>query len=75
MSKALVQLIQSQFPQAVLETHSQYGDDTAVLDAKAWKAVARYLRGELSLARESVRKIETQALSRLQEELGVSIAA
>jgi RNA polymerase sigma factor (sigma-70 family) len=42
------------------------GRQTLTLDA---------LGRELSLSRESVRKIENQALSRLQEELGVSIAA
>ena len=44
MSKALVSAIKTQFPQSVLETHSQYGDDTVVVDSKAWKAVARFLR-------------------------------
>ncbi len=42
------------------------GRQTLTLDA---------LGRELSLSRESVRKIENQALSRLQEELGVTIAA
>jgi RNA polymerase sigma factor (sigma-70 family) len=42
------------------------GRQTLTLDA---------LGRELSLSRESVRKIENQALSRLQEELGVSFAA
>jgi NADH-quinone oxidoreductase subunit C len=44
MSKALLSAIRSQFPQSVLETHSQYGDETVVVDSKAWKAVARFLR-------------------------------
>jgi RNA polymerase sigma factor (sigma-70 family) len=58
------------------------------LDERAWYVLQRRygldgrqtltldaLGRELSLSRESVRKIENQALSRLQEELGVSIAA
>src|SRR5687768_1771446 len=44
MSKAIVSAIKTEFRQAVLATHSQYGDDAVVLHAKAWKAVARFLR-------------------------------
>lgn len=44
MSKALVTLVKSQFPEAVLETHAQFGDETLVLAPEAWKNVARYLR-------------------------------
>lgn len=44
MAKALIQLLQQQFPNAVLESHSQYGDETVVVDAAAWKEVARFLR-------------------------------
>lgn len=43
MSQALVELVQKQFPNAVLETHAQHGDDTVVLDASSWKAVHRFL--------------------------------
>jgi NADH-quinone oxidoreductase subunit C len=44
MSKALVTLVKTQFPNAVLETHAQYGDETLVLAPEAWKPVARFLR-------------------------------
>ncbi|HEY3235676.1 MAG TPA: NADH-quinone oxidoreductase subunit C [Polyangiaceae bacterium] len=44
MSKRLVELIQSRFPRAVLAAHSQFGDDTAVIDPANWKEVARFLR-------------------------------
>jgi NADH-quinone oxidoreductase subunit C len=44
MSKALVQLVESRFPDAVEETHAQYGDDTIVLAPARWKEVCRFLR-------------------------------
>ena len=44
MSKALIDLIKTNFGAAVLETHSLYGDDTVVVEAHAWLAVARFLR-------------------------------
>ena len=44
MSKALVELIKKHFGAAVLETHSLYGDETVVVEAAAWKEVARFLR-------------------------------
>src|SRR5262245_57921819 len=44
MAKALLDLLKARFPSAVLETHSQFGDETAVIDAAHWKAVARFLR-------------------------------
>jgi|RhiMethySRZTD1v2_1073278.scaffolds.fasta_scaffold965123_2 NADH-quinone oxidoreductase subunit C len=44
MSKALATLVKTQFPEAVLETHAQFGDDTLVLAPDAWKKVARFLR-------------------------------
>lgn len=43
MSQALVELVQTKFPHAVLETHAQHGDETVVLDAGSWKAVHRFL--------------------------------
>jgi len=44
MSKALIELIKKNFGAAVLETHSLYGDDTVVVEAAAWREVARFLR-------------------------------
>ncbi|HEX3774372.1 MAG TPA: NADH-quinone oxidoreductase subunit C [Polyangiaceae bacterium] len=44
MSKALVELIKKNFAAAVLETHSLYGDETVVVEATAWKEVARFLK-------------------------------
>lgn len=44
MSKALVELVRKNFPDAVLESHSQLGDDTLVLEPSSWKAVCAFLR-------------------------------
>ena len=44
MSKLLVDLLNKNFPTAILETHSLYGDETVVVEASAWKEVARFLR-------------------------------
>jgi len=43
MSKALIELVKKNFPEAVLETHSQLGDDTIVLAPGRWKEVCRFL--------------------------------
>jgi NADH-quinone oxidoreductase subunit C len=50
MSVALIELVKKNFPDAVLETHSQLGDDTVVLKPGSWKAVARFLRDDLRSA-------------------------
>jgi NADH-quinone oxidoreductase subunit C len=44
MANALVALLKQSFPGAVLETHSQYGDDTVVLDPGQWHDVAAFLK-------------------------------
>ncbi len=53
MSKALIELIQQEFPNAVIETHSQHGDDTVLLEAAHWKRVHQFLfsdpRSQLSM--------------------------
>jgi NADH-quinone oxidoreductase subunit C len=46
VSKKLLELLSGRFGADVLETHSQFGDDTAVVTPRAWKAVARYLRDD-----------------------------
>jgi NADH-quinone oxidoreductase subunit C len=46
MAKALVELIQKQFPADVLETLSLQGDETVVVYAPRWKDVARFLRDD-----------------------------
>jgi NADH-quinone oxidoreductase subunit C len=44
MAKALVELLKKQFPTAIVQTHSQCGDETVVVEPRAWKEVARFLR-------------------------------
>ncbi len=44
MSKALIELVKNNFPDAVLESHSQLGDDTLVLAPGRWKEVASFLK-------------------------------
>jgi NADH-quinone oxidoreductase subunit C len=44
MAQALVELLQQQFPDAVLDTSSQCGDETVTLDPARWREVARFLR-------------------------------
>jgi NADH-quinone oxidoreductase subunit C len=46
MAKALVELLQKQFPADVLETQSLQGDETLVVYAPRWKDVARFLRDD-----------------------------
>jgi NADH-quinone oxidoreductase subunit C len=44
MSQALIELVKQSFPDAVLESHSQLGDDTLVLTPGRWKEVCRFLK-------------------------------
>lgn len=46
MAKALVDLLRSRFGDAVLETHAQHGDETVVVEPRAWHDVAAFLRDD-----------------------------
>jgi NADH-quinone oxidoreductase subunit C len=46
MSKKLLDLLKAKFGDAILETHSQFGDDTAVVAPAAWREVALFLRDD-----------------------------
>jgi NADH-quinone oxidoreductase subunit C len=46
MSEKVLEVIKQKFGEAILSTHSQFGDDTAVIDPKSWKAVCRFLRDD-----------------------------
>jgi NADH-quinone oxidoreductase subunit C len=46
MSKKLLGLLAEKFGSAVLETHSEHGDDTAVVEASQWLAIAQFLRDD-----------------------------
>jgi len=44
MAHTLVALLRQQFPDAVLESHAQCGDETVVIDSPRWREVAAFLR-------------------------------
>lgn len=50
MSKKVLDLLQEKFGAAILETHAQFGDDTAVIEPASWRAVAFFLRDDNRLA-------------------------
>lgn len=49
MSERALQVLKEKFGDAVLETHSLLGDDTAVVDAKRWKEICRFLKEDPQL--------------------------
>ena len=49
MSKAVLQKLKAKFGDAILETHSDLGDDTALVTAQSWKSICQYLRDESTL--------------------------
>ena len=49
MSQLALDNLKERFGAAVLETHSQFGDDTAVVEPGTWLAAAQFLRDEPSL--------------------------
>jgi NADH-quinone oxidoreductase subunit C len=46
MAKVLIDLVRQKFPNAVIETHAAHGDETIVLEAASWHAVAQFLRDD-----------------------------
>jgi NADH-quinone oxidoreductase subunit C len=46
MSKKVLELLEQRFGGAILETHSSYGDDTAVVDPARWREIALFLRDD-----------------------------
>ena len=49
MSKQVIEKLKAKFGAQILETHDQHGDDTAVVEAAAWKSICEFLRKESSL--------------------------
>jgi NADH-quinone oxidoreductase subunit C len=49
VSQLVLDKLRERFGAAVLETHSNFGDDTAVIDPAAWKAVCTFLREDPAL--------------------------
>jgi len=46
MSMKVIALLKEKFGGAILETHSQFGDDTAVVDPGSWREIALFLRDD-----------------------------
>ena len=49
MSQLALDKLKERFGTAILETHSNYGDDTALVDAAQWKAIGKFLREDPAL--------------------------
>jgi NADH-quinone oxidoreductase subunit C len=46
MSKIVLERLQAKFPDAIVETHSLHGDDTAVVKPESWKAICTWLKND-----------------------------
>ena len=46
MSKLVLDVLKATFPEAILETHAQFGDDTAVVEPSMWRPIARFLKDD-----------------------------
>jgi len=49
VSQQVLDKLKARFGAAILETHSNFGDDTALVDPAQWKAVATFLREDPEL--------------------------
>jgi NADH-quinone oxidoreductase subunit C len=49
VSQAVLDKLRARFGAAILETHSDYGDDTALVDPAQWRAIAKFLREDPAL--------------------------
>jgi NADH-quinone oxidoreductase subunit C len=49
VSQLVLDMLKEKFGAAILETHSDFGDDTAVVDPSQWKAIARFLHDDPAL--------------------------
>jgi NADH-quinone oxidoreductase subunit C len=50
MSVRVLEALKAKFGDAIVETHSDFGDDTAVVRPEKWKEVCRFLRDDPSMA-------------------------
>jgi NADH-quinone oxidoreductase subunit C len=50
MSQRILDVLKDKFGDAVLETHSQHGDDTAIVARERWAEIARFLRDDPTMA-------------------------
>jgi NADH-quinone oxidoreductase subunit C len=49
VSQLVLDKLRERFGAAILETHSDFGDDTAVVDPREWKAICTFLHEDPSL--------------------------
>jgi NADH-quinone oxidoreductase subunit C len=49
VSRLALDKLKERFGTGILETHSDFGDDTAVIDPSQWRAVCRFLREDPAL--------------------------
>jgi NADH-quinone oxidoreductase subunit C len=49
VSQLVLEKLKQKFGSAILETHSDFGDDTAVVDPSQWRAVGKFLREDPAL--------------------------
>ena len=50
MSKQVLDRLSAKFGDAILETHSDFGDDTAVVRPERWKEICAWLRSEPAMS-------------------------
>ena len=50
MSVRVLEVLKAKFGEGIVETHSEFGDDTAVVAPAVWKEVARFLRDDPAMA-------------------------
>jgi len=49
VSQVALDMLKERFGAAILETHSNFGDDTALVEPVVWKAVSQFLRDDPAL--------------------------
>jgi NADH-quinone oxidoreductase subunit C len=49
LSQLVLDKLKARFGTAILDTHSQFGDDTAIVDPAQWKAICSFLREDPEL--------------------------
>lgn len=50
MSQFVLDRLKAKFGDAILETHSDFGDDTAVVKPESWKAICQFLREDSAMS-------------------------
>ena len=46
MSERVLRVLEKRFGAAIIEAHSQFGDDTVIVDPKFWKQICSFLRDD-----------------------------